>query len=363
MGGSFLLLWVAPGLVTVALALLVWGAAASVYHPAGLTLISTGVQERGRGFAYHGVAGNLGIGLGPLATTLLLLVVDWRAAAALLSVPALLAGGYAIRARFDETAAVDADPAAEVAATTNGGGGAGTDGDSRSPPTSGIDSLASFRRESVRLFAGAFPLVFLAVACSGLYYRGVLTFLPVLLSGFPGFDPVSVASLVPFDLGATGGRTLAPENYFYAGLLLVGVIGQYAGGRLTDRIRIEYGIVTGFATLAVLAVAFLPVAALGIGPLVLLGAALGIALFVVQPFYQAAVAEYTPTGSRGLSYGYTYLGVFGVGALGGAIAGGILSFSSPPVLFAVLAAIAVTAAGVGFVLSRRDPVDAASSPS
>ncbi len=36
MGGSFVLLALSPNLVVVALALLVWGAAASVYHPAGL---------------------------------------------------------------------------------------------------------------------------------------------------------------------------------------------------------------------------------------------------------------------------------------------------------------------------------------
>jgi MFS family permease len=380
MGGSFLLLWAAPGLVTVAIALLAWGAAASVYHPAGLRLISTGVHERGTGFAYHGVAGNLGIGVGPLATSILLLVVDWRTAVAVLAVPALLAGLYALRARFDETAAVDPDDAVESTVRTDGAGDPeGTDGprddatdeSATTPATdrpdgetdtgtgtdrggSGVDSLSAFRRESLRLFAGAFPLVFVVVACSGLYYRGVLTFLPVLLSGLPGFDPIAISSLLPVDPSGTGGTgTLAPENYFYAGLLLVGVVGQYAGGLLTDRLPVEYGIVGGFAVLGVVAAAFLPVAALGIGPLIALGAVLGVALFVVQPFYQAAVAEYTPADSRGLSYGYTYLGVFGVGALGGAVAGAVLSFASPPVLFGVLSGFAAVAVAVGVALARR----------
>lgn len=385
MGGSFLLLWAAPGVVTVALALLAWGAAASVYHPAGLRLISTGVHERGTGFAYHGVAGNLGIGLGPLATSILLLVVDWRTAVAALAVPALLAGLYALRARFDETAAVDpGDGDTDGAARTDGAGDEGTDrprgdrteegtsadsgdrsgtrgsadgteaGSDRDQTGTGVDSLSAFRRESLRLFVGGFPLVFVVVACSGLYYRGVLTFLPVLLSGLPGFEPIAIPSLLPVVASGGGGTgTLAPENYFYAGLLLVGVLGQYAGGRLTDRIPVEYGIVAGFAVLGVVAAAFLPVAALGIGPLIALGALLGVALFVVQPFYQAAVAEYTPADSRGLSYGYTYLGVFGVGALGGAVAGAVLSFSSPPVLFGVLTGFAAVAVAVGVVLARR----------
>ena len=70
--------------IAVAFALLVWGVAASVYHPSGLALISKGVDERGTGFAYHGIAGNVGIGLGPLLAAVLLLFFDWRAVAGLL---------------------------------------------------------------------------------------------------------------------------------------------------------------------------------------------------------------------------------------------------------------------------------------
>jgi MFS family permease len=338
MGASFLLLAVAPGLVAVTLALLVWGLAASVYHPAGLALLSKGVEERGTGFAYHGIAGNVGQGGGPLVTTLLLLFLDWTTVAALLAVPALVAGLYASRAEFDETAA--------VTATTDGG----------SKASSGVDSLAEFRAESARLFAGGFVLVFVVALCSGLYYRGFLTFLPGVLESVPGFEPFPLSSVLPADLArAVGGgsQLVRPERYFYAGLLVVGVFGQYAGGKLSDRVDVEKGIVVGFGTLALLALAFLPVAAAGVVPLVGLGALIGFFLFFVQPFYQATVAEYTPADARGLSYGYTYLGVFGVGALGGTVAGVVLTYAAPLELFAVLAAIAVAAACLGFALVRR----------
>jgi len=345
MAGSFVLLALSPGLVTVAFALLVWGAAASVYHPSGLALISKGVEERGSGFAYHGIAGNLGIGFGPLATTLLLLFVDWRTVAALLAVPALIAGVYATRASFDESAAV------ESAAADGGSPPEGESTDGGSKADAGVESLAEFFGESKRLFAGGFLAVFLVVICSGLYYRGVLTFLPELLSGFPGFEPIPLSRFLPGEIGA--GRTIAPERYFYSGLLLLGVIGQFVGGKLTDRVRLEYGIVAAFGVLAVLALVFLPVAALGLAPLLAVGAVLGVMLFVVQPFYQATVAEYTPTGTRGLSYGFTYLGVFGVGALGGAVAGAILTFATPTVLFGTLAAFAAVASLTGLFLVRR----------
>ncbi|WP_284013997.1 MFS transporter [Halobaculum litoreum] len=343
MASSFLLLGLAPGLVAVTLAMVVWGVSASVYHPAGLALLSKGVEERGTGFAYHGIAGNLGIGLGPLLTAIMLLFLDWQTVAMVLAVPALLAAGYAVRARFDETAAVEA--------ATDGGEG----GDSKAD--AGVDSVAEFVSESRVLFAGSFALVFVVVMLSGLYYRGVLTFMPELLQGFPGFEPVPVASLLPAGLadavGGSAGQTLSPANYVYSGLLMIGVLGQYAGGKLTDRMPVERGLALGYGLLGVLAVLFLPVANLGFVPFLAFGAVLGVALFVVQPFYQATVAEYTPAGTRGLSYGYTYLGVFGVGALGGAIAGAILTYANEQVLFGVLAVFGFLAGAIGVVLGRR----------
>jgi MFS family permease len=362
MGLSYLLLGLAPNMLVIGLALVVWGVAASVYHPAGLSLISKGVRERGTGLAYHGIAGNLGIGLGPLVAALMLVVVDWRTVALVLGAPALLAAVYAARADFDETAAVE--PVPDGGSEAGDGGAGDGDGDTTdadgggSKADAGVDSLGEFLAESRRLFAGVFVLVFVVVMCSGLYYRGVLTFLPELLRGLPGFEPVPVGSLLPgpvrelLGISAEGSRTLSPGDYFYSGLLLMGVVGQYAGGKLSDRIPVEYGLSGAFAVLAVLAVLFVPVSAMGLGPLLLFGPVLGIFLFVVQPMYQATVAEYTPAGTRGLSYGFTYLGVFGVGALGGGIAGALLAFADPTALFLTLAGFAAVGSLVGLTLAR-----------
>lgn len=332
MGGAFVALAVAPSLLTVALCLLIWGISASVYHPAGLALISKGVTERGSAFAYHGIAGNLGIALGPLATALLLFSVgesQWRLVVALLGVPALVGAGFAFRADVDETAAVGTD------------GGADEGGDARA--SGSVSSLSEFLVDSRRLFAGLFFIVFGIVMLSGLYYRGFLTFLPELLAEFPSLAPVGI-----------GGRSIEPSRYVYVGLLMVGVVGQYVGGKLTDRLPVELGLAGGYGALAVLAIVYLPIATTGILPLVLVSALMGVALFIVQPFYQATVAEYTPAGTRGLSYGYTYLGVFGVGALGGTVAGGVLTVADPPTLFAVLAGFGALAAGLGgFLYTRR----------
>ncbi len=328
MGGSFLVLAVSPTPVVIGLAMALWGVAASVYHPTGLSLISRGVEQRGSAFAYHGMAGNVGIAVGPLVTILLLIAFDWRVVVALLAIPAAAAALFAFRADIDERAAVTA---------TDGG----DDGDGRAD---GVSSLGEFLSQSKVLFAGAFAIVFVVTLCSGLYYRGVLTFLPELLRDVPSLAPIQI-----------GSETYEPGDYVYVGLLMVGVLGQFVAGKLTDRGRPEYGILAGFGALAVIGVLFLPVAGLGLAGLLGIAALLGFFLFFVQPFYQASVAEYTPPGARGLSYGFTYLGVFGIGALGASIAGAILTYFSAGTLFVVLAGLATVAAGLGAYLVTRVP--------
>ena len=335
MGAAFLLLSVAPSVPVIAVALGLWGLSASVYHPAGLALISKGVEARGTGFAYHGMAGNTGIALGPLVTALLLLVADWRVVVALLVLPAVAAVAYARSAEFDETAAVHADGSgvSDASEPTDGG-----------PP----NSLGAFLADSRDLFTTGFTLAMLVVMANGLFYRGTLTFLPDVLGDF--LPPVGDL------LGLFADGPLAAEFdlafYLYAGLLTVGIGGQYVGGKLTDRIETPAGLTAGFAGLAVVAVTFVPAARAGIAPLLAVSAALGFLLFTLQPLYQATIAEYSPPGDRGLSYGYTYLCTFGVGAAGAAISGYLLGAVGVDGTFLGLAVFPVIGLGVALSLWR-----------
>lgn len=324
MGTAFLMLAAAPNLLVLGLALAVWGLAASAHHPAGLTLVTRGARARGDALAWHGTSGNVGTVVGPLLTTILLVFLDWRLIALLLALPALAAALVASRIDVDETAAVAAV----------------RDGQGRSDADHG--RTADFLGRSKLLFASGFAIVFGLVMFYGLYYRGSLTFLPTLFQRFEAIRPVRVL-----------GGTFDPANYIFAGLLAVGMLGQYTGGKLTDRVPVELGLTTGFSGLCLLAPAYLPAAGAGLGPLLALSAAFGFVLFSIQPFYQATVAEYTPAGARGLSYGYTYLGDFGVGALGAWVAGAVLTYTAPFVLFGLLAAFAAVGAGFGGYLLAR----------
>lgn len=318
MGGSFLLLSIALGLWTIALALGLWGVAASIHHPAALALISTGVDARGTGFAYHGMAGNFGIAFGPLVTALLLLAFDWRVVTALLIIPTIVAVGYALTAEFDEMAAISTD-SSDV-----------TDSELESD----TKSLRTVLTDSRSLFTAGFSLALLVVMMNGLFYRGTLTFLPDVLGNFlPDiteyvelFDPDSPMA-AEFDLA----------SYVYAGLLTIGIGGQYVGGKLTDRIPESIGLVAIFLGLVVVSVLYIPAAQSGVLPLLAVSAALGFLLFAIQPFYQATIAEYSPPDDRGLSYGFTYLANFGIGAVGAAIAGYLLSIMTIGGTFLALA--------------------------
>lgn len=79
-----------------------------------LSLISKGVNDLETIFAYHRVAGNIGIALGPLLTAVPLLTFDWRIVSRLL----MLSGGTAVLyvpgTSFDEGAAVSVDGRTET---------------------------------------------------------------------------------------------------------------------------------------------------------------------------------------------------------------------------------------------------------
>lgn len=67
---------------------------------------------------------------------------------------------------------------------------------------------------------------------------------------------------------------------------------------------------------------------------------LGFLIYAIAPVYQATIADYVTADVRGLSYGFTYLSMFGVGAGGAALAGAVLVWAEMATLFTVLAGIA-----------------------
>lgn len=324
MGSGFLLVSAAPNLLVLTIGLLVWGAAASIYHPAGLALISRGAKHRGTAFAYHGAAGNVGVAIGPLLGTILLAFYGWRSVAVILVVPVAIAIIVAFQLEFDETAGVDSV---------------------NQPVANGEGEIRTFRDfvvNSKLLFTGAFVIAFLISNLYGLYYRGAFTFLPDILAGLQLFDPAVLF-----------GRPIEPSQYVYSGLLMLGGVGQFVGGKLVDRIRAEYVLIGNFTALALIALLFIPAANAGIVPLLLVSGLLGFFVFMEAPINQEVISKYAPAEVRGLSFGYVYVAVLGVGAFGATIAGVVLTRSTPAALFGILAGFAGGSILLGLYLIRR----------
>lgn len=329
MGLSFLALRFAEGIVGVTVAISLWGLSASVYHPAGLTLISNGVEARGRGFAYHGMAGNVGIAGGPLLTAVLLLFFEWRLVTVLLAVPALLAAVVGLTAEFDPTAAIEGETV-----------------------ETGPTSIPEFFTDTRRIFTLGFLFVFAIVSLNGLYYRGMLTFLPDLLGEFL-LSTVGEVRPGIFDPDSPLAETFDAAQYLYAGLLTVGIGGQYLGGRLTDWVEPDRGIIGMLCCLTAIAIGFVPAVRSGLWGLLAVSALLGFTLFAMQPLTQATIAKYSLPDSRGLSFGYTYLAIFGIGALGAAIVGTVRTYGSTSAVFLALAGFSTAAALLAVILVTR----------
>lgn len=170
----------------------------------------------------------------------------------------------------------------------------------------------------------------------GMYFRGILTFLPEILSGVEFFSRQELF-----------GYEVEPSQYVFAGLLLVGIFGQYAGGRLSDLYSVELTLVGSFIILLLASLLFVPAANTGVLSLLVICFLIGFFLYLIAPVYQAAIANYVSADTHGLSYGYTYLGTFGIGALGAPIAGSALAFTTESILFVILAVFV----GIGAVLS------------
>ncbi len=286
------------------------GAGAGLYHPPALAFISREAEAPSKGFAYHGIGANLGIGIGPLLITAGLAVSDWRTVLALLSVPLLGFGVlFALRGPSDSN-------------------------DHGASEQSLGDVFGQLRALVTPVFVGIVAVYVFA----GVYYRGTLTFLPQFID--------TLSSLPSLDLA---GASVGAGQWLYSLILLTGSVGQIVGGLLGERFEIERVLLGVFAatSLALLALGGLSgTAVIGVGLV------FGALLFTLAPLQSSLVAKHTPDAGQGIGFGLVFTVNFGIGALGASLAGWILSSSSYSLLFGVLAVFPLVAAVAVLSVSR-----------
>ncbi|MFB6109666.1 MAG: MFS transporter [Halodesulfurarchaeum sp.] len=310
-GVALLLIQLVDGFIGLTVVLGLVGAAAGLYHPPAMSLISREADEPSKGFAYHGLGTNLGIGLGPLLLTIGLTVVGWQTLLALLAVPLI---GFALVFRWRGP-----DDYPDAAAYTAEG-----------PLWQELRSFAQV----------TFGLLVVMYIAAGLYYRGVLTFLPEFLQTVGSIPALEAA-----------GATFEPARWVYSAILLVGAVGQIVGGNLGERFGPEPVLLGVFLATST---ALFGLSVIG-GPAVLLaGFLFGALLFTVPPLQSTLVAKYVPEASQGFGYGLVFAINFGVGSLGAALAGSILEGGSFGTLFGLFAVIPLVAFGAVLAIERID---------
>jgi MFS transporter, FSR family, fosmidomycin resistance protein len=311
LGGSLTALAVGlcPGRLGLSLTMFAMGAMASIYHPAGTSLISqhTTVENRTKAMGWHGIMGSAGIGLGPfMAGAILSLVPTWREYYLVLTLPGLLlAVFYWWKLPLDH-------------------------------PTSDGSQRTATVAEDVPPRWGCYATLLVFTCLGGVVYSGVLQFLPRYL------DEAGVQ--------IAGAKPESVRNYCAGLVMLLGIVGQYMGGHLARPKTLEPMLATAFLAAA----PCLLWMGLAEGVWRLVAAGLFAPLyFMHQPLYNSLLPRYVPRRRRSLAYGLSFAVGLGIGGTGAAFAGWI---DSDLVRFGSMAAMLVVAAMLALLLWHRNRV-------
>ncbi len=306
---AVLVLVMAASLAQLAVGLALLGLACSLYHPSGLTMISHHSPSISRHLGIHGIAGSLGLTLGPLVGGLVAAWYGWAAPYMVFGTFALFAGLY-------------------LWMTTS------TDRSHVSPahPQAG-------RSNRLR------PLVYsyLIGIFMGLAHRGTLSFLPL------HFSELFQGSLAPVMIG----------GLLTALVLASGILGQILGGRWGDAYRRER--ILGMVVALNIPLLVLMSYTRG---WVLMGVAIlwGVINFTYQPISNALISDFSNPRNRGTLFGIFHGLTFGVGALAATLAGAVGDHWGTAAIFMVMGLLLLPAVGVGLLLGTDSRMVSVDSP-
>ena len=309
-GGVFLAVPFIDSFAALAVVVALAGVGAGFYHAPALAFISREADAPSKGFAYHGIGANLGIGIGPLLITAGLAVSDWRTVLGLMAVPLL---GFGLLFYFR--------------------------GPSDATDHSAADhSLGDVVDQLTTLATPLFAAVIGVYVFAGIYYRGTLTFLPQFID--------TLSTLPSLDLA---GSSVGAGQWLYSLILLTGSVGQVVGGNLGERFEIERVLLGVFAATSL---ALLALGALSGTAVIVVGLVFGALLFTLAPLQSSLVAKHTAEAGQGIGFGLVFTVNFGIGALGASLAGWILTNNSYALLFGVLAVFPLVSGAAVLAVSR-----------
>lgn len=300
MGAGLVLAGIAHHPRTLALSFMLVGIGASIYHPAGLSLISHTIQKRGHALAVNGVFGNLGICSAPFFTGILTWAFSWRWAVIILGCVSIAAALAMSPLRMNEGRRRIEVP----------------------EQSSAVDRMKYFL------------ILCLALVLGGLAYRGNMVLLPAYLELKTSFFQQLIQSLSFIQLQGT--KTLA-ATLLTSLVLFTGIFGQLLGGKIADRYDLRFG----YLLVHALSVPFLLLMAFTTNYLLALCAALyAFFNFGTQPLENSLIAALTPARWRSTSFAVKFILNFGIGSSVVYIIGAITSAYSLERVYVFLAGVA-----------------------
>ncbi|MCG6892807.1 MAG: MFS transporter [Desulfobacteraceae bacterium] len=285
--------------VGLSLSLAVIGLFAGIYHPAGLGIVAKEIRRVSLGMGYNGMFGNLGLATAPLITGLVNWV--WGPQAAYLALGLMNLTGLGLMGFFPES------PSGE-----GGSGGA-------SKNASGV--------------LRAFLILLVAMMLGGIAYRGATVITPAYFELKNGEVFQGLSSLLGGRLSENLVAT-ASVSFIY----LVGMIGQFTGGKVADRFELKRGYLVFH--LVTIPAAFLMAVVANV-PLLLIATVYFFFLLGMQPIENTLVARYTPRRLRHSAFGTKFILTFGVGSLAVMMVGAIENSWGIDWVFPVLGMVSV----------------------
>jgi len=299
-----------PTALMIALAAI--GFFSGIYHPAGLGIISKEIKRVSRGMGFNGMFGNLGLASAPLMAGLVNWL--WGPKAAYFFLGGMNFLGLLLMGMFSML------PSQQ----------------SRETQTKKENGLL-----------GAFIILLIAMMLGGIAYRAGTVILPTYFELKNEIIFIWLTKLISEGISQNLVATSITSLTF-----LVGMLGQYTGGRFAERFdpRLGYLLFFGLTGPA----AFFMAAA---GNLLLVGLAVWFFFFLLgmQPIENTLVAKFTPRRFLHSAFGTKFILTFGVGALAVKMVTTIQHAFQIEAVFYFIGTTSVVAIGVILVLIFKTP--------
>jgi sugar phosphate permease len=325
---SSILVGLSQGVAGFAITYGLLGIFASIHHPAGLSLITRRVStSRGKALGFHGVFGNIGLFMTPMAAALSLMVFHtWRAAYLVFGVIGIGFGIILYMTRLDQEPDLSLK---DVFGWPNKLlGNRKSEVEKEVQDSGSVEEPGGVGEIAMSVIPVALLVLFLGSILSGFIFRGSLTFFPSLLQREIYFitshdEPVVIAGFVT------------------TAILSLGLIGSWFGGYLNDKIKVPE--LFPVAIFIIVAPALYGISRFTDSRLLATGCLFSLVYYAWQPSHNYLIAKYTKKASQGIGFGVNFFLIFGMGSIATAIGGYVSDDYGVDRFYWIMAIIAVCA--------------------